>query len=290
MKEIYIPHGKDIITEHGCTCKDTYILPNDPDKIKYHQKCTHQNANRPFCFVKGKCGLHTKVKNKEYWYDYCDIKSDDITLDMSRFGKHFIRNNIVGLFVFLIVFVIVIPFTLVYSKLKSYSVYYLIMIPLFAISLSFGTLRNNRGLVQNNIFQELYKFPGSGNWIISFISTNIIKYISLLFLLYLIFSKINNMERIQHVGWLIFGLYSIYFTFIPEKIIVFVQQRLYNYIQNHHKNNWIYKNIRMFIVSIGLIISIVFIYLMKKAVENKINKRLIDSVYIYIKNNLKLMI
>ena len=282
MNNIFIPKGKNIVTKYGCTCKNKYSLPNLKGKV-FKNTCNMHNSDNPFCEVKGECGSHANYKKnyKPFWYDDCVIDNNNLDIYSDNYGKNFIKKNVKGFIIFCCIFLLFIPFILVKTQLQSYIPYYILVIPLIASSISFGMSRNYNGLVKNNIFQELYK--SQSDLIITFCFTKILEFISLLSLLYIFITNIQDMDKILRISWLLFGLYYTLSFIIPEHIISTIQNKIFNHFIDSPKSSFVYKNIRLIITATGLFISFLVILFTKYALKIKFGKSFVDYIYYLLK-------
>ena len=269
-----------IETRHGCICKKKYTL-ND----KEYTSCTTDKSHEPYCRVQQKCGINSNQKDKYgkfIWYDYCNQKRNSLIYKTKNFttGKHFLRNNILGLLIFLVVFVLFIPYLL--SKLDNKIIKLLFLVNLipFATSLSFGYGLKMDGLTEN-YFQELYD-PDS-NLIIGYINTNIITYISLVALIYLIMSNIGY-NQITSRGWLLFLYILIFIYLVPGKLVILLQKNIFNKVhQQNNKNSILYKYINIFNVLAGWCIGILMMIITNYIIIHRIGKKTMDFIYNIIK-------
>ena len=256
--------GDNIITRYGCICKNKYKV----DNITYIKTCNVHNTNQPWCMVQGECGsrvLSGKYNNN--WYDHCNIDEPP-----SKLSNSYITNNIKGMVIFIIVFIVIIPYLLYISKLQNIIQLYFPNLTSIATSISYGYSLTNKGLRQNNIFQQLYNTKS--DLMIAFINTNIINYISLLGLIYLIVQHVK-LEYIVTRGWILFIVLLIFTYLLPEKVIIGVQQKIFDNIQEHEeKDSIIYRYSTTIVIIAGFLISILFMaityYILYHLKENKL--------------------
>ena len=100
----------NIITAHGCECeKEFHENQVDGSGKIVKNTCTSYDSHRPWCETKDKCGF--KLKNK--WYDYCQIEEDTVFNHAGVYSQTYLLKNFVGLVIFVILFVIIIPYIII---------------------------------------------------------------------------------------------------------------------------------------------------------------------------------
>jgi hypothetical protein len=258
----YIPKGKDIITTNGCKCKNEY---KSESGTVYKQSCNIDDATDPWCIVEGKCGQSVaggELKGK--WWDRCTASSkkpDDIV-----YGKHYFTQNLKGIAIYIIVFVITIPILLYKYRYNEILEVYMPNFDLLATAVSFGG-----GPRDSRIFQELYN-SGSEN-IMGQTSTLFINYLSLLGLTYLVARRVDITKSLAK-GWGI-GFVMLFLTYlVPNEIIASAQNKFAETFLNvkpgQRKTLFEYLSV----VAVGLGIAWSFIFVEKSILEN--HKTLID--------------
>ena len=185
-EKIYIPSGKDILTTNGCVCKNEYKT-NSGKTIK--NSCNTEGTIIPWCVVKGKCGV--QGKGKTTWYDKC-ILSSKSPIEIT-YGKNYFSQNLKGIFIYIVVFVIIIPIILYRYGFTELLEVYMPNFDLLATAVSFGG-----GPANTRIFKELYNTHSEN--ILGKTSTLLINYLSLLGLTYLIARRVNITKSVAK-GW-----------------------------------------------------------------------------------------
>ena len=108
---------------HGCECEDEYIVGEDTDQIKkIKHSCTKWPWPRgeywtPWCYVKGKCGK-PDTKREERWWDWCTSPhTRSFFSNKSLYSDRYLYDNLKGIFIYVIIFVLTIP-TILYRSQK----------------------------------------------------------------------------------------------------------------------------------------------------------------------------
>ena len=217
MATDYIPKGKNIKTRHGCTCVNEFKTFQGEKKIK--NACTLFDDDEAWCLVKGKCGraaIAGTYKGK-YW-DYC-LPSKTSFLDSSiKDGPNYVRNNLIGISIFVIIFIITIPTILYKSGYHALLEVYMPNFDLLATAVSY-----NGGPYGIPIFQELYN-PNSHN-LLGFSSRLFINYLSLLGLTYLVARRVKLSKSLSK-GWAIGFVMLILTYLVPNEFISGIQTKL----------------------------------------------------------------
>ena len=209
----YVPEGKDITTKNGCTCKSEYKTESGE---VFRNACNVVDATDPWCTVEGRCGqVVAKGKLKGEWWDKCTASSQEP--EEVIHGKGYFSRNLVGIIIYVIVFVIAIPVSLYKNGAYELLEVYMPNFDLLATAVSFGG-----GPADTRIFQELYN--QESNNLMGQISTLIINYLSLLGLTYLVARRVNITKSLAK-GWGI-GFVMILLTYlVPNDIISAVQHK-----------------------------------------------------------------
>ena len=257
-EKIYIPSGKDILTTNGCVCKNEYKT-NSGKTIK--NSCNTEGTIIPWCVVKGKCGV--QGKGKTTWYDKC-ILSSKSPIEIT-YGKNYFSQNLKGIFIYIVVFVIIIPIILYrYGFTELLEVY----MPNFdlATAVSFGG-----GPANTRIFKELYNTHSEN--ILGKTSTLLINYLSLLGLTYLIARRVNITKSVAK-GWGI-GFVMLLLTYlVPNDIISSIQHKFAAYFLDLKFGPKATTIQYLITVAVGLGIAGIFILIEKAILKN--HKTLID--------------
>ena len=257
----YIPKGKDILTTNGCVCKNEY--KSESGNV-YKNACNLDDATVPWCIVEGKCGktiADGKLKGK--WWDQCAAKGEEIA---PIYGKNYFYQNMKGIIIFNVIFVITIPFLLYRYGFQELLEVYMPNFDLLATAVSFGGGPGN-----TRIFQELYNSKSEN--LLGQISSLFINYMSLLGLTYLVARRVNITKSLAK-GWGI-GFVMLLLTYlVPNEIIADTQDKFAEYFFNLKTGQ--NKSIEDYlsIVSVGLGIAGIFILIEKAILEN--HKTLID--------------
>jgi len=265
-EKIYIPKGKDILTANGCTCKNEYKTASG--KTIKNACNIEAHPGMPWCAVKGKCGIQGgnvgHVEDENQWYDKCTLstKPHDIIVH----GKHYFHQNMIGIIIYISIFVIIIPIILYKYKFYEFLEVYMPNFDLLATAISF-----EGGPGNSYIFQELYE--GYPENLLGQTSTLLINYMSLLGLTYLIARRVNLTKSLAK-GWGI-GFVMLFLTYlVPNNIIMSAQHKAAKYLfklqPGEKKSLFQYLSI----VSVGLGISGMFILAEAHIIEN--HKTLID--------------
>jgi len=216
----YIKKGKDIPTTNGCVCKNEY---KSESGNTYKEKCNLDDGKyTPWCIVEGKCGYRVDKGDKENkWWDHCVSKGSKVT---PIYGKNYFTRNLLGIIIFIIIFVITIPLILYRYGFHELLEVYMPNFDLLATAVSFGG-----GPENTQIFQELFNAESEN--LMGRISTLFINYLSLLGLTYLVARRVNLTKSLAK-GWGI-GFVMLLLTYlIPNEIIVSVQRKSAEYIFN----------------------------------------------------------
>ena len=219
--------GKDFRTRHGCECKDEYEyeLPHSTKKKKAKNECVLGTENYPWCRTKNNCGK-TDQKEKGTW-DYClkDKRDELLEGEDINYGNSYFKKNLIGIFIFYIIFVITIPIFLYKFHFREILEVYMPNFDLIATAVSFQD-----GVLGNSYFQELY-VEGSEN-IIGWLSTLLINYLSLLGLTYLVARRVKLTGSLLK-GWG-FGFVMCMLTYlVPNIFITFIQNKFADYLQGN---------------------------------------------------------
>ena len=187
----YYP-DEPIITRHGCICKKKFIPFGETKVVK--NACISGGAEFDgsgtanwWCDVSGsECGFEydkeiNGKKVKRQW-DYCNLEEPKSAwTTKSGTSKEFKHQSILGLFIFIIIFMILIPLLLIHFKFYNFLHVYMPNFDLLATSISWD---NGPGGRNNRLFQSLYN-PGAKS-VIGFISTTFINFMSLLGVIFLL--------------------------------------------------------------------------------------------------------
>jgi hypothetical protein len=243
----YIPKGKDIITTNGCRCKSTYKTESG---AVYEDSCNLVDATDPWCIVEEKCGQVVSEGNlKGKWWDKCTATSqgdDNIT-----YGKEYFSQNLKGIVVYIVIFVITIPILLYRYGFHKLLEVYMPNFDLLATAVSFGG-----GPGDSRIFQELYN-SNSQN-LLGQTSTLFINYLSLLGLTYLVARRVHITKSLAK-GWGI-GFVMLFLTYlVPNDIISSIQHRFSETFFGHKTGENKTITTYLSIVAIGLCIAAMFI-------------------------------
>ena len=186
VEKIYVPKGKNILTKNGCTCKNEYKT-NTGKTIK--NGCTNEGSITPWCVVEGRCGAQGASKTR--WYDRCSATSE--TPVKVIYGKDYFYQNLKGIILYIVVFVVAIPIILYRYGFTEVLEVYMPNFDLLATAVSFGGGPSN-----SRIFQELYNTDSEN--ILGQTSTLMINYLSLLGLTYLVARRVNITNSLAK-GW-----------------------------------------------------------------------------------------
>jgi hypothetical protein len=264
----YIPKGKNIVTKNGCACKNEYKTATGET---YKNSCNIDYTTDPWCRVEGKCGF--KVSNqKDKWWDYCtatEAPKDPV------YGKNYFYQNMKGIAIFNVIFVITIPLLLYRYGFHELLEVYMPNFDLLATAVSFGGGPGN-----TRIFQELYNSKSEN--LLGQISTLFINYMSLLGLTYIVARRVNITKSLAK-GWGI-GFVMLLLTYlVPNEIIQATQHKFADYFFGLKPGQDETIPAYFSVVSVGLGIAAMFILIEKTILEN--HKKLIDP---HVKNLLQL--
>jgi len=234
----YIPKNlsKDFRTRHGCECKEEYEYRKDISDKKYTAKneCVLGRYQSAWCRTKDSCGRPTghkrereqrkKNKNDSDTWDYCVKASGEKLLGNDiTFGKGYLRQQILGIVFFIIVFIITIPTFLYKFHFHEILEVYMPNFDLLATAVSFQD-----GATGFPYFQELY---GREENLIGWLSTLFINYLSLLGLTYLVARRVHITKSLRK-GWGI-GFVMLLLTYlVPNVFITFFQNKVSDFLQN----------------------------------------------------------
>jgi hypothetical protein len=217
-KKIYVPKGKDILTTNGCTCKNEY---KDDSGKTIKNSCTAEgSSDEPWCVVKGKCGAkgrNSEIRPHVRWYDNCTLTGQAAGVGDIVYGKDYFDQNMKGIIVYIVIFVIAIPIILYRFKFYGFLEVYMPNFDLLATAVSFGG-----GPGDTRIFQELYN--KNSNNLLGQTSMLFINYLSLLGLTYLVARQVKISKSIAK-GWGM-GFIMLFFTYlVPNGIISYIQKK-----------------------------------------------------------------
>ena len=258
-EETYVPKGKDILTKNGCTCKNEYKT-NSGKTIK--NACTNEGSIIPWCVVEGRCGVQGSSKTR--WLDRCSTKSGAPVKVI--YGKDYFYQNLKGIILYIVVFVIAIPIILYRYGFTEVLEVYMPNFDLLATAVSFGGGPGN-----SRIFQELYNTDSEN--ILGQTSTLLINYLSLLGLTYLVARRVNSTKSLAK-GWGI-GFVMLFLTYlVPNDIISSIQKYFAAYFLDIKFDFTASATQYLVTVVVGLCVAAMFIGLELKILEN--HKTLID--------------
>ena len=199
-------------------------------------------------------------------WDYCiKDRGTELLENNITFGKGYLRQQIIGIIIFIIVFVITIPTLLYKLNFQEILEVYMPNFDLLATAVSFQD-----GVLGNHYLQELYgkdseNFLGWG-------STLFINYLSLLGLTYLVARKVYITKSLRK-GWAI-GFVMLLLTYlVPNIFITFFQNKASDFLQSTflsekninenlgspEKKKWTVKISNIIILLVGLGIATLFI-------------------------------
>ena len=231
----------NIITSHGCKCKSEFNedMENNSGKI-IKNSCTTYDSNSPWCETNDDCGFN--INNK--WYDYCEKQEDTVFNHKGYYSKLYIYKNTLGILIFIVLFVIIVPYLIIYAKIP-----YLLDVYMPNFDILATTIAYNNG--PYNIFQDLYNQNSTS--VIGYINYILISLLSLSGIVYLVARKTRLTGNVIH-GWGA-GVIMVLFTYLlPNDIISFIQKHSTDYI-NITSPSYKYP----FAVLIGLCMAALFI-------------------------------
>lgn len=271
----YISKGKDITTRNGCTCKNIYT---DNSNKEIRDECTLESDIHPWCYVEEECGRKVMSgEHKNKWFDYCNLaRYRSFPPKYFRYGKRIVKLNIIGLLLFITVFVIIVPLLLhIYDKHDLLEIY-MPNFDLIATSISFAGGPGNF-----KIFQNLYNTKSKK--ILGFISMSIINYLSLIGLGFLVLRRIQK-NKSYITGMSIAFIMLLITYLLPNDIITTIQEILSKKIRKWTGKDPNNLNIYYFIIiAISFLIAIFFIFV-EKFLINK-HDILFDPIF----NKIKLL-
>lgn len=238
-----------IVTRHGCICKNEYMAHGK--KIK--NKCTKLGDFNNWCVVEGDCGATELLTEgrKDNW-DYCNRDRSSLFNPKWTYGERYFHKQMIGSLIYLVIFVLFVPYMLYKYKLYNFLSVYMPNFDLIAAAITY-----NGGPYTWEIFNELYSSEADN--VYSYISSVSINFLSLLGVVYLVSRVVKNSRSV--IKGCIIGLVMIIVTYlIPNDIIISVQ--------NYAAGNIIkYTNLSpntslllyLIITFIGLIIATLFI-------------------------------
>jgi len=269
-EKIYIPKGKDILTANGCTCKNEYKTASG--KTIKNACNIEAHPGMPWCAVKGKCGIQGgnvgHVEDENQWYDKCTLstKPHDIIVH----GKHYFHQNMIGIIIYISIFVIIIPIILYKYKFYEFLEVYMPNFDLLATAVSFG---GGPGGKNERIFQELYNT--NSNNLMGQTSTVFINYISLLGLTYLVARSVKVSKSIAK-GWGM-GFIALFFTYlVPNGFISAIQKKFASYFLGLEFDFTATLPQYLIVVSLGLVIAGAFISIERAILDN--HEALLDPI------------
>ena len=218
----------NFITRVGCKCKSEY---------KYHNKttgkweiaknkCVIGKLSEPWCETQEKCGNNDNEKGIDASWDYClrDKKielfeGDDI------YGKNYFKKNLTRIFLFIIVFVFIIPGLLFKFHFYEILEVYMPNFDLIATAMGFQD-----GILGTPYLQELYRQDSQN--ILGWGSALIVNYFSLLGLTYLVARRVKMTNSLLK-GWAIGFVMLILTYLVPNIFITHIQNTVSDYIQQN---------------------------------------------------------
>lgn len=261
---VHIPTGPKIVTRHGCICKHKW---KTEDGKTVTNSCSLHDSSEPWCEVKGKCGIYVgeETKNSQ-WYDICTPHKRSFFEENVTYGRNYFKTNILGIIIYILIFVITIPLLLYKFGLYEILEVYMPNFDLLATAISF-----NGGPLNYPIFQELYN-KNTQNWL-GYISSLFINYISLLGLTFLVARRVKYTKSVIK-GWSI-GFVMLLLTYlVPNEFIALAQEKLSKFYNIHTdyqvggKNLWDDYLYYIIVVIFGLSIASLFILLEKTLLAN----------------------
>ncbi len=288
MEKQHIPKNidKNFRTRYDCECLEDYeyFNPKTNKNDKAKNECILDKNNRPWCKTKNKCGILDVDDN--YSWDYCLSEKKSDLVHNINYPKSFIIKNIIGFCLFIIVFVLIIPYILYKNKLQHILDVYLPNFDLLATALSFQT-----DIFGSSYFQELYE--GESASILNFYSTTIINFLSLLGIMLLV-TKIVE-EKKHRIYGLSLGMIMVMTTYLlPNGFITYYQNKLSNFIEynflskklieesirnSNNKKMFLFTLINIIIILAGVLIACLFIgveYLMIQQSDKWLNPFLLQ--------------
>ena len=260
-EEPYVPKGKDIVTTNGCVCKNKYKSTGGEE---YKESCSLDDATTPWCIVEGECGFRMEEGIQGgMWWDHCTAADAP---DPPTYGKNYFSQNIKGIAIYIVIFVITIPIILYRYGFHDLLEVYMPNFDLLATAVSF-----EGGPGDTRIFQELYNSKSDN--LLGQISTLFINYMSLLGLTYIVARRVSITKSLAK-GWGI-GFVMLLLTYlVPNEIIAEVQDKFAKYFFGLEagERNTIPQYLT--VVSVGLVIAGMFILVEKAILAN--HKTLID--------------
>ena len=254
MNKYFLPKGKNIITESGCRCKNEF-RDNDNNLVK--DSCTLNTDIDPWCEVEDECGVRFNYGKKKKWIDYCNYRRSRVKYnqDNIKYGKNFIKTNLIGFLIYLIFFVISIPYLLYTFGYHHILEFYMPNFDLIATSISF-----QGGPGKYKIFSELYN--NGSDIFLGVFSSSFINYISLMGMSYLVIRRAKKSN--SYSTGLCIGLIMLLITYLlPNQIIKTIQNKIakkINFFKKEKSSQYPY-TLYILIICIGFIISILFIIL-----------------------------
>ena len=300
---------ESIITKHGCICKKKFIPVEGANKgnVIINACITHADGEdlgvkeNWWCDVSGsECGFeYSKEINgkkiKRQW-DYCNLEEPKSAwTTKSGTSKEFKHQSILGLFIFIIIFMILIPLLLIHFKFYNFLHVYMPNFDLLATSISWD---NGPGGRNNRLFQSLYN-PGAKS-VIGFISTTFINFVSLVGLIFLLIktyiehsnkqinkriNKKTNKKFVSDalVNTLGTGMIMLLITYLlPNPIITQIQETLRVFL--FEKFNLTRESLLLYfiLVSAGLLFSTLCIFTEMYLIKMKIFSPIIEKIYSFL--------
>jgi hypothetical protein len=295
---------ESIITKHGCICKKKFIPVEGANKgnVIINACITHADGGYGFkenwwCDVSGsECGFeYSKEINgkkiKRQW-DYCNLEEPKSAwTTKSGTSKEFKHQSILGLFIFIIIFMILIPLLLIHFKFYNFLHVYMPNFDLLATSISWD---NGPGGRNNRLFQSLYN-PGAKS-VIGFISTTFINFMSLLGVIFLLIKTYieHSNKRIKKntnkkfvpdalANTLGTAMIMLLITYLlPNPIITQIQETLRVFL--FEKFNLTRESLLLYfiLVSTGLLFSTLCIFTEMYLIKMKIFSPIIEKIYSFL--------
>ena len=241
-----------ILTRHGCTCKDSYTYRGKT----YKNKCIIDHNFEPWCIVnEKKCGKLMNPPEKGEWQDFCNLSN--VSDNRFVFSRELIKQNIKGMLIFLIIFVLIIPLLLNKFMYYDFLEIYMPNFDLLATALMY-----NFGPGDTRYFQFLFQNDPQTTY--AYLSQFFIKFLSLIGVVYLVARRsiLHNSILIGFTS----GLVMVCMTYLlPNDIIIYIQDKFDIYFKKYGGQHKYIKYILG--VSIGLLTALFFIFIEKYIIK-----------------------
>ena len=151
--------------------------------------------------------------------------------------------------------------------------------------LQFLIEENHQSVIVGGIFQQLYNTET--DLLIGFINTNLINYIALISVIFLIITHVK-FDYLLTRGFILFIILLLITYLLPEKMIMELQKYMYiQIVGKSDKDSFLYKHVSEVCILFGFCISLIFIFITYWIFKYLKDNYLIHRFIIFYKNIFK---